>query len=1046
MNSRYFIDRPVFAIVIGLVLVVAGLIALPQLPVSEYPEVAPPSVQIQANYPGASADTIARTVAGPIEEQLNGVEGLLYFSSQSASNGTLQTTVTFESGTDADQAAINVNNRIQAALPRLPEEVRRQGVTVTKRSNDLLMVVALRSPRGTHDTLFLSNYARINVVDEIKRIPGVGDSTVVGAREYSMRVWLHPDRLAQLGLTTAEVVAAIRAQNNQYAAGKVGQDPAPPGQQLVYTVTTGGRLLEAGDFGEIVVRAAGSSGLLRLKDVARIELGAQTYDQSSGMDAGPATLMRVFLRPGANALEVATAIRERLKQLEPGFPEDIEASVPFDTTGVVSASIGKVLKTLAEAALLVVLVVYLFLQSWRATLIPLLAVPVSLIGTLAGLYLLGLSINQFSLFAMVLVIGIVVDDAIVVLENVERLIRTRGLSAREAAVEAMTEVSGALVAIVLVLTAVFVPIAFVGGIAGALYKQFAITVAIAGVLSGVVALTLTPALCARLLDPPQGSTGHAESRLFAPFNRAFAALTGAYTSTVAALLRRGALGVTLFVVLLAADAWLFARTPTAFVPAEDRGFVVGSLTLPDAASISRTTDYSNAVVSRLRENPEVDHVTQFMGLDFISGSSQTNVGTLFVVLTDWDERPGQKAIDLAKVYTGQIAGLREGTVRFNNPPPIRGIGTAGGFEAFVQSRDNNEPEALAKAVGAFNDALKADPLLSDIRSTFKPKLAQLRVDIDREKALSLGVSLDDLYATLQATIGALYVNDFNRSGRTFRVQVQSEAEYRSRPEDVGRPYVRGAGGAMVPLAALVNVRPVAGPEFLERFNGFLAAKVLGAGVAGSSSGEVIRRVEEIAAQTLPEGYTLAWTGQAFQEKRTGRAALVAAGFAVVMVLLILAAQFERWSLPLAVVMSVPFALLGALLAVAVRQMPADIYFNIGLVVLVGLSAKNAILILEFAAQKMTLGMAPAEAALDAAKQRFRPIVMTSMAFVLGVVPLLFAQGAGAGARQSMGTGVFGGMLMATFVAPLFVPLFFRLLTRVRGRRADAAGLREVGGP
>ena len=1041
MDSRYFIDRPVFAIVIGLVLVVAGLIALPQLPVSEYPEVAPPSVQIQATYPGASADTIARTVAGPIEEQLNGVEGLLYFNSQAASNGTLLTTVTFETGTDADKAAINVSNRIQSALPRLPEEVRRQGVTVTKRSNDLLMVLSLRSPEKSRDTLFLSNYARINVVDEIKRLPGVGDATVVGARDYSMRIWLQPDRLAQLGLTTAEVIAAVRAQNNQYAAGKVGQDPAPAGQQLVYTVTTGGRLLEAEAFGEIVVRAAGSGGVLRLKDVARIELGAQTYDQSSGMDAGPATLIRVFLRPGANALDVATRVRQRLDQLSLSFPADVEATVPFDTTEVVSASIEKVVVTLLEAALLVVAVVYLFLQNWRATLIPVLAVPVSLIGTLAGLYLLGLSLNQFSLFAMVLVIGIVVDDAIVVLENVERLMRTRGLSAREASVEAMREVSGALVAIVLVLTAVFVPIAFVGGIAGALYKQFAITVAIAVVLSGLVALTLAPAMCARLLKD-----GPREARLFAPFNRGFRWLTGAYAGMVATLLRRGVLGMLLFGVLIASDVWLFRQMPTAFVPAEDRGFIVGSLTLPDAASLGRTAAYSNAVVERLRQNPEVVHINQFMGLDFIGGGSQTNVGTLFVVLEHWDERPGLKAIDLVKTYTGQIAGLREGTVRFNNPPPIRGIGTAGGFEGFVQSRASNEPRDLAKVVSAFTDALKADPLLTDIRSTFKPAHAQLKVDVDREKALSLGVSLDDVYATLQATIGQLYVNDFNRDGRTFRVQVQSEADYRSRPEDIGRAYVRGAGGTMVPLAALIAVKPVVGPEFLERFDGFLAAKVLGAGIPGSSSGEVIRRVEQIAAESLPEGYALAWTGQAFQEKRTGHAALVAAGFAVVMVLLILAAQFERWSLPLAVVMSVPFALLGALLAIRLREMPGDIYFNIGLVVLVGLSAKNAILILEFAAQKLAAGMAVTEAALEAARQRFRPIIMTSLAFMLGVAPLLFAEGAGAGARQSMGTGVFGGMLLATVVAPLFVPLFFRLLTPSRADQAERDRLREVGGP
>ncbi|MCF8191386.1 MAG: multidrug efflux RND transporter permease subunit [Burkholderiales bacterium] len=1039
MNSRYFIDRPVFAIVIGLVLMVAGLVALPQLPVSEYPEVAPPAVQIEATFPGASAETLARTVAGPIEEKLNGVEGMLYFNSQAASNGTLSISVTFETGTNGDQAAINVNNRIQAALPRLPEEVRRQGLTVSKRSRDLLMVTALRSTDPSHDTLFLSNYARINIVDEMKRLPGVGDASVVGARDYSMRIWLQPDRLAQLGLTTAEVVNAIRAQNNQYAAGKIGQDPAPNGQQLVYTVTTPGRLLEAEAFGDIIVRAAGNSGVLRLRDVADIELGAQTYDQSSGVNAEPATLIRVFLRPGANALDVATRVRSRLTELQGGFPEGVTWFIPFDTTEVVSASIKAVLVTLLEAAGLVVLVVYLFLQNWRATLIPLLTVPVSLIGTLAGLYLLGLSLNQFSLFAMVLVIGIVVDDAIVVLENVERLMRTRGLAAREAAIEAMGEVSGALIAIVLVLTAVFVPIAFVGGIAGALYKQFAITVAIAVVLSGVVALTLTPALCARLLRVPKSKPW-----VFEAFNQAFGRLTGAYSSIVASILRHGIIGTLFFVILLSADAWLLARTPTAFVPAEDRGFVVGSLTLPEAASLNRTKAYSNEVASRLLEHPDVAYVSQYMGLDFISGGSQTNVGTLFVVLRDWDERPGRKAIDLVDEFSAKITDLRDGTVRFNNPPPIRGIGTAGGFEGFIQSRVDGEAEGLAKVVGAFTDALKADPMLKDVRTTFKPRLPQLRVEVDREKALSLGVSLNDLYATLQATIGTLYVNDFNRAGRTFRVQVQSAAEYRSSPEDIGKAYVRGGDGNMIPLASLISIQPVSGPEYLERFDGFLAAKILGGGIQGSSSGEVIRRVEEIAAQTLPPGYSLAWTGQAFQEKRTGNTALVAFGFAVVMVLLILAAQFERWSLPLAVVMSVPFALLGALLAVAIRQMPADIYFNIGLVVLVGLSAKNAILILEFAAQKMAVGLSPAEAALEAARQRFRPIIMTSLAFMLGVVPLLFAQGAGAGARQSMGTGVFGGMLLASFVAPLFVPLFFRLLTRVRGTRADADKRHETG--
>ena len=1038
MNSRFFIDRPVFAAVISLILVIGGLVSLPTLPVSEYPEVAPPTVAINTTYTGASADTLARTVAGPIEDQLNGIDNLLYFNSQAASNGTLSITATFESGTNPDQATINVNNRVQAALPQLPEEVRRNGVKVLKKSNDILLVLGLRSPKGSRDSLYLSNYATINILDELKRLPGVGDAALVGGRDYSMRIWLQPDRLAQLGLTTSEVVSAIRAQNNQYATGKVGQDPAPAGQQLVYTVTTSGRLLEADQFGQIVVRANGPGGVLRLKDIARIELGALTYDQSSRLDAGPAVLMRTYLQPGANALEVAHRIRAKLDELRKTFPEDVEIVVPFDTTAVVDASIREVLKTLAEAALLVVLVVFVFLQHWRATLIPMIAVPVSLIGTLAGLKLFGYSINQFSLFAMVLAIGIVVDDAIVVLENVERLMRTRGLSAYDASIEAMREVSTALIAIVLVLTSVFVPIAFVGGLAGTLYQQFAVTVAIAVVISGLVALTLTPALCARLLKP-----GDHESALFRPFNHAFERLTSAYTTVVRTLLRYAALGLGLFVILLASDVWLFGHTPTGFVPAEDRGFVVGSQALPDAASLTRTQAHSDAVVKTLLKRPEVEHISQFLGLDFIGGSSQTNVGTVFVVLKDWAERPGQKAADLAKEFNKQIGALRDGTVRFVNPPPIRGIGTAGGFEAYVQNRVDADPAQLAAAVNVFTDALKSDPLLADIKSFYKPAVAQLKVDVDREKAIALGVSLEDVFATLQATIGTLYVNDFNKFGKTFRVQVQSESDYRSRPEDIGRGWVRSANGSMVPLAALVTVKPIVGPELLERFNGFLAAKVLGGGAPGVGSSEVIKRVEEIAAESLPEGYTLAWTGQAFQEKRAGSAALVAVGFAVVMVFLILAAQFERWSLPLAVILAVPFGLLGALLAVTVRGMPNDIYFQIGLIVMVGLSAKNAILIVEFAAQKQAEGLSALDSAMAAARLRFRPIIMTSLAFVLGVAPLLFAEGAGAGARQSMGTGVFGGMLVATFVAPLFIPLFFTLLSRRHVRPAAVAASSAV---
>ncbi len=1030
--SRFFIDRPIFAAVLSIVIVLAGLVASQVLPVAQYPEIAPPTVTITTSYPGASAETLAKTVAAPIEEQLSGVEGLLYFSSSSSSNGSVTITATFEVGTDVDQATFNMNNRVQLAQPRLPDEVRRNGVTVQKRSNDILLVVALSSPDGRYDTLYLSNYASLNLVDELKRVPGVADVTIFGARDYSMRIWLKPDRMAQLGVTASDVAAAVRAQNAQYAAGKIGAEPAAPGQSLVYTVTAQGRLVEPEQFGEIVVRAGGPSGVLRLKDVARIELGAQSYDAFNTLDGKPTIGTAVFLQSGANALDVANAVKAKMAELKQRFPEGLDFIIPFDTTRFVESSINEVTKTILEAAVLVVLVVFVFLQTARATFIPMIAVPVSLIGTFAGLWLFGFSINTLTLFAMVLAIGIVVDDAIVVLENVERLMREQAMSAYDAAVEAMREVSGAIVAIVLVLCAVFVPVAFLGGIAGQLYKQFAVTVAIAVVLSGFVALTLTPALCALMLKP-----GDHQSRLFRPFNAGFNALTRLFLGAVGLSLRRRLLSVLAFLGVLGLLALLFTRIPTSFVPPEDQGYVIGAVILPDGATLERTGKSGAALQQMFADHPAIEHMFVVNGFDLIGGGNKTNAATIFVPLKDWSQRT-QGAQEVAGEIFMRGMALTDGIALAFNPPAIRGLGTAGGFEVYVQGRSDPDPRRLEQVVQSLMGELSAHPALQGINTFYRPTVPQLLVEVDREKALSLGVPVQDVFDALQSTMGTLYVNDFNKFGRTYRVQVQADAPYRARPEDLGNVFVRAAGGEMIPLKALISTRSVVGPEQLERFNGFVAAKVLGSGKPGISSGDALRAVEEVAARTLPPGYQIAWTGQAYQEKRTGSASIFAFGFAIVMVYLILAALYERWGLPVAVLLAVPFAIAGALGFVLLRGLENDIYFQIGLVVLIGLAAKNAILIVEFAQQAFLAGKTPVESALQAARLRFRPIVMTSLAFVLGVVPLVLASGAGAAARRSMGTGVFGGMIVATFVATIFVPLFFTLTARRRRGRAGAA--------
>ncbi|TMH43191.1 MAG: multidrug efflux RND transporter permease subunit [Betaproteobacteria bacterium] len=1036
--SRFFIHRPVFAGVIAIVIVLAGLVSAKLLAVAQYPEIAPPTVLITTSYPGASAETLTKTVAAPIEEQLSGLERLSYFSSTASSTGALSITITFEPGSNVDQAVFNVNNRVNIALPRLPDEVRRNGIIVQKRSFDILNVVTLSSPKGTRDTLFLSNYASINLVDELKRLPGLADVTVFGARDYSMRVWLNTEKMARLGVTPSDVAGALRAQNAQYAAGKIGTEPAPPGQAVVYTVTATGRLVDPEQFGDIVVRAsfnnAGPGGVLRLRDIARIELGALNYDTYNTIDGKPAIGMATFLQPGANALEVAQLVRTRMAELKAGFPEDVDYAIPFDTTRFVDASIREVTKTIFEAALLVLAVVFLFLQTWRATLIPMIAVPVSLIGAFAGLWAVGFTINTLTLFALVLAIGIVVDDAIVVLENVERLMRENKMPPFEAALEAMREVSGAVVAIVLVLCAVFVPVAFLGGIAGQLYRQFALTLTFAVVISGFMALTLTPALCALLMKP-----GEHESRLFRPFNRGFAWLTGRFLWAVNLVLAHRIASLLAFVVVLAITGGLFLRIPGSFVPPEDQGYIFATLQLPDGATLERTRKMSDDMVKIISSNSGVQNTIGIIGFDLIGGGNKSNAATMFVPLKEWDERGANTAQLIARDIVQKGGGLRDGLALAFNPAAIRGIGTAGGLEVYLQARSNPDPTRLYQATQQFMAALSKHPQLAGINSFYRPTVPQLRVEVDREKAISLGVPVQDVFDALSSTMAALYVNDFNKFGRTFRVQVQADAPFRAQPEDLGAVYVRSTTTReMIPLKALIRTSSLIGPEQLERFNGFLAAKVVGGGRPGVSSGEAIKAVEDVAAAALPEGYTIAWTGQAFQEKRTGRQSAIAFGLALVMVFLILAALYERWLLPFAVVLAVPFAVWGALGFVALRGLENDIYFQIGLVVLIGLAGKNAILIVEFAQQGFLEGKSAIEAALTAARLRFRPIIMTSLAFVLGVLPLMFSSGAGAGARRSMGTGVVGGMLAATFIATLFVPLFFAVVARRRKSRQAPA--------
>ncbi|MFR8013024.1 efflux RND transporter permease subunit [Parasutterella sp.] len=1017
MLSQFCIRRPIFASVMSILIVIAGLLAGRVLPMGQYPDITPPVVFISTSYEGADAQTLAKTVAAPIEDQLSGVEGLLYYETSIRSNGNVRITCTFEVGTNPNDAMLEINNRVRSAERRLPESVRQNGVNVRKRSEETLMIVPFYSPNGTLKPIQLADYVNLNVVDAIKRVPGVGDADVFGNAQSAMRIWLNPKKMAQLGITAIDVRKAIEEQNNQYAAGKVGTSPTTDDQQLVYTIRTKGQLLTPEEFGNITVRSRGADGIVRIHDIARVEVGNRSYEAYNQLNDVPSVTFAVYLQTGANAMQTAVDVKKRLQELSKNFPDDIAYVITDDNSRFVEAALNEVVQTLLEAGLLVLLVVYLFLQNWRATLIPMLAVPVSLIGTLAGLWALNFSLNTLTLFAMTLAIGIVVDDAIVVLENVERIMETEKLNAFQASQKAMKEVAGALVAIVLVLSTVFTPVAFLGGIAGELYRQFAVTIGVSVVLSGFVALTLTPALCAILLKHK-----NKPFKIFQLFNDGFERFKLNYIKGVSFNLRHRWFTAAILVAVIV-GCWQFLQiVPTSFVPREDQGILRVAIQLPEGATLNRTGVVVTDLSREIRKIPEVENVTALVANDTIANDTKSNAASLIVQLKPWDQRT-RSAETIRRQLQTLVNARTDAVGQAVNPAPIRGLGRAGGLDFYIQSRESVNPLELQQVAEDFRQRLVARPEIASGRSMIQADAPQLYLTVDEAKALAMDVAISDVYDTLGYFMGGKYVNDFTRIGKIFRVIIQADAPYRMTPDSLGELYVRSDTGKMVPLSTLAHVERTSGPESLKRENGFLAASMNVNAAQGYSTGDVIRTVDT-ESQYLPSGYYVDWTGQAFHEKRIGSSSAAAFAFGLIIVFLILAAQFERWSLPIAVVMAVPYSVLGALVATYFRGFSNDIYFQIGLLVLIGLTAKNAILIVEFAAQKMEEGLEARQAALEAAKLRLRPIVMTSMAFILGVIPLATATGAGAAARQSMGTGVLGGMLAATFITTFFIPVFF----------------------
>ena len=1046
MLSGFFIERPIFASVLSILITMAGAIAALSLPVAQYPEITPPTVQVSCNYPGANAQVVADTVAAPIEQLVNGVENMLYMSSQSGNDGSYVLTVTFDLGADLNSSLVLVQNRVSLAMPQLPNVVQQQGVTVKKRSPNILLCVNFIAPDGRYDNLYLSNYATIHVKDELARIDGVGDINLLGQRDYSIRVWLDPQRLAARNLTGDDVVQAVQAQNIPLCAGAVGGQPAPPGGEFQITLAALGRLTAPEQFGDIVVKALPADSrhpaprIVRLRDVARIELGAQQYNQSSTLDGIPTVALALYQLPGANALATGERIKRKMEELQQRFPEGLQYKIVYDTTPFIQESVREVFYTLRDAIVLVALVVLLFLQNWRAALIPLIAVPVAIIGTFAAMAALGFSLNNISLFGLVLAIGIVVDDAIVVVENVERWL-AQGATPREAARKAMEEVTGPVVAVALVLCAVFVPCAFISGITGQFFRQFAITIAVSTLISAFNSLTLSPALAAILLqphgarrDPLAWLLDKLLGRFFALFNRGFQAATQAYVRTVSRLLRMSALVLLLYGGLLYLTYWSFGRAPQGFIPLQDQGWLLVNVQLPDAASVQRTQEVMRRIEQIVRRTPGVAHTISVSGQSILLNANGSNYGSMFVILQPFEKRTTSELNGFRIFFRlrKELTAIRDAVVGIFPAPPVNGLGTAGGFKLMVEDRSALGPDELQRHTDNLIQAGNADPRLAGLFTLFRAKIPQLFVDVDRTKVKAMGVSLTDVFNTLQIGLGSLYVNNFNQFGRSWQVNAQAEEQFRNRTEQIGQFKVRNVGGQMTPLAAAIQVRSSGGPAIVTRYNMYAAAPINGNTAAGASSGEAISVLDSLAERELPRSMRTEWTELTFMQIRAGNTAMVVFGLAVVFVFLVLAALYESWTLPLAVILVVPMCLLCAVAGVmCVPHMDVNIFTQIGFVVLVGLTSKNAILIVEFAKQLREQGQSPLAATTTACQLRLRPIIMTSLAFILGVVPLLTAGGAGAEMRRTLGVAVFSGMLGVTLFGVLLTPVFFYVIQRLR---------------
>ncbi|HET8726709.1 MAG TPA: multidrug efflux RND transporter permease subunit [Alphaproteobacteria bacterium] len=1050
--SHFCIERPVFASVLSILIVLIGGFAYLTLPVAQYPEIAPPTVVVNATYPGANAETVADTVATPLEQEINGVENMLYMQSQATGDGSLQIRVTFALGTDLDDAQVLVQNRVAVAEARLPEEVRRLGVTVTKSSPDMLMVIHVTSPDGSRDDLYLSNYARLQIRDVLARIDGVGEVQVFGARDYSMRIWLDPDRMAARGLTAGDVVAALRAQNVQVASGVLNEPPVPRSAAYELSVETQGRLDEVREFERIAVRTDEEGRITRLDDVARVEIGALDYSQIGYLDGSQAVPLLIFQRPGSNALETAESLQQTMATLAADFPEGVGYDIIYNPTEFIAESIDEVIKTIFEAVALVIVVVILFLQTWRASIVPILAIPISLVGTFAVLAALGYSLNNLSLFGLVLAIGIVVDDAIVVVENVERHLRA-GLSPREAAHKTMDEVSGALIAIALVLSAVFIPAAFVSGISGQFFRQFAVTIAAATAISALVSLTLSPALCGLLFKPHE----HAPSRgsvLFRPvhaffrgFDRGFGRLSSGYGRLTGRLIRLPLLVHPVYLGLIVLTGWQLDRTPTGFIPEQDQGYLITVIQLPPGASLERTDAVVREASAILETIPGITHTVSFAGFDGATFTNASNAGAIFSGLAPFEERvPEGLSADriLGETYA-RLGGIQEAFILTITPPPVSGIGNSGGFKMMIQDREGRGLPALEAAANELVAAANADPTVVGGFTLFNTRTPRVYADLDRVRAEMLGVPAQRLFETLEVYLGSAYINDFNFLGRTFRVTAQADGGFRQEVDDIADLRTRNVHGEMVPIGAIANFHDTTGPHRVSRFNLYPAAEVQGAAAPRVSSGDTLLAMEELAEQILPSGFGYAWTELAYQERQAGDSTLVVFGLSVVFVFLLLAAQYESWSLPLAVVLIVPMCLLAGVTGLIIRGLPIDILAQVGFIVLVGLAAKNAILIVEFARQGEEEGRDRFTAAVEAARTRLRPILMTSFAFILGVVPLVLASGAGAEMRISLGTAVFFGMIGVTLFGLIFTPVFYTAVRGVvgrmrRGRAAAPAGV------